>query len=51
LVPNPLRQYTIWQRLGGGLEIGLRRLFAGFDGEFSRRSPSYAGKDGARVTW
>jgi len=26
-------------------------LFASFDGEFSHRSQSYAGKGGARFTW
>jgi hypothetical protein len=26
-------------------------LFASFDGEFSSRSQSYAGKGGAKVTW
>jgi outer membrane autotransporter protein len=37
---------------GGKLAIAPKAwLFASFDGEFSSRSQSYAGKGGARVTW
>jgi uncharacterized protein with beta-barrel porin domain len=41
-------------RIDAGAKLALRRnawLFASFDGEFSSRSQSYAGKAGARVAW
>ena len=41
-------------RIEAGAKFAIRPsawLFASFDGEFSSRSQSYAGKGGARVTW
>jgi autotransporter-associated beta strand protein len=41
-------------RIDAGAKLAIRPnawLFASFDGEFSSRSQSYAGKGGARVTW
>jgi outer membrane autotransporter protein len=41
-------------RLDAGAKFAIAPnawLFASFDGEFSSRSQSYAGKGGARVTW
>ena len=39
-------------RAGARLAIAPNAwLFASFDGEFSSRSQSYAGKGGAKVTW
>jgi autotransporter-associated beta strand protein len=41
-------------RIDAGAKFAIRPnawLFASFDGEFSSRSQSYAGKGGARVTW
>ena len=41
-------------RIDAGAKFAMRPnawLFASFDGEFSSRSQSYAGKGGARVTW
>jgi outer membrane autotransporter protein len=41
-------------RIDAGTKLAVRPnawLFASFDGEFSSRSQSYAGKGGARVTW
>jgi uncharacterized protein with beta-barrel porin domain len=37
---------------GGKLAIASNAwLFASFDGEFSNRSQSYAGKGGAKIAW
>jgi outer membrane autotransporter protein len=41
-------------RIDAGAKLAIRPnawLFASFDGEFSDRSQSYAGKGGVRVTW
>ena len=41
-------------RIDAGAKLGIRPnawLFASFDGEFSNRSQSYAGKGGVRVAW
>jgi outer membrane autotransporter protein len=41
-------------RIDAGAKLGIRPnawLFASFDGEFSDRSQSYAGKGGVRVAW
>ena len=41
-------------RIDAGAKLAVSRnawLFASFDGEFSSRSQSYAGKGGAKVTW
>jgi outer membrane autotransporter protein len=41
-------------RIDAGAKLGISSnawLFASFDGEFSSRSQSYAGKGGARVIW
>ena len=41
-------------RIDAGAKLGISAnawLFASFDGEFSSRSQSYAGKGGARVIW
>ena len=41
-------------RIDAGAKLAIARnvwLFASFDGEFSNRSQSYAGKGGARVAW
>ena len=41
-------------RIDAGAKLAIRWnawLFASFDGEFSSRSQSYAGKAGARVAW
>ena len=41
-------------RIDAGAKLAIRPnawLFASFDGEFSSRSQSYAGKGGARISW
>ena len=41
-------------RIDAGAKLAINPnawLFASFDGEFSSRSQSYAGKGGAKVTW
>ena len=41
-------------RIDAGAKLAIRPnawLFASFDGEFSNRSQSYAGKGGARISW
>jgi outer membrane autotransporter protein len=41
-------------RIDAGARLAISRnawLFASFDGEFSNRSQSYAGKGGVRVAW
>jgi len=41
-------------RIDAGAKLAISRnawLFASFDGEFSDRSRSYAGRGGARVAW
>ena len=41
-------------RVDAGAKLAIRPnawLFASFDGEFSSRSQSYAGKGGARISW
>src|SRR5262249_56689766 len=41
-------------RIDAGAKLAVSRnawLFASFDGEFSSRSQSYAGKAGAKVSW
>jgi uncharacterized protein with beta-barrel porin domain len=41
-------------RIDAGAKLGIGRnawLFASFDGEFSDRSQSYAGKGGVRIAW
>jgi autotransporter-associated beta strand protein len=41
-------------RIDAGVKLALAPnawLFASFDGEFSNRSQSYAGKGGAKITW
>ena len=41
-------------RIDAGAKLAIRSnawLFASFDGEFSDRSQSYAGKGGLRVAW
>jgi outer membrane autotransporter protein len=41
-------------RIDAGAKLAIRSnawLFASFDGEFSERGQSYAGKGGARIAW
>ena len=41
-------------RIDAGAKLAINptaRLFASFDGEFSGRSQSYAGKAGAKMSW
>jgi outer membrane autotransporter protein len=41
-------------RIDAGAKLAIARnawLFASFDGEFSNRSQSYAGKGGVRIAW
>jgi uncharacterized protein with beta-barrel porin domain len=41
-------------RIDAGAKLAIARnawLFASFDGEFSDRSQSYAGKGGVRIAW
>jgi outer membrane autotransporter protein len=41
-------------RIDAGAKLAINRnawLFASFDGEFSSRAQSYAGKAGARIAW